>query len=109
MDDLWPLVIPLCEKKVTGTYNFTNPGVIDNEEIMRLYQLHVDPAHTWQVATQEEVQQIMASGRPAAELNVDKLQSIFPHIDHVHDAVEKMMKKIVSIRQSQASFTISDI
>lgn len=100
MDDLWPLIIPLCEQNVTGTFNFTNPGVIDNNQIMELYKKHVDPTKTWEVASEEEVKQLLASGRPAAELDVSKLKSYFPDLPDVHTAVENMMKRMASAQQS---------
>jgi hypothetical protein len=93
MDELWPLIVPMCEQKITGTFNFTNPGVIDNNQIMKLYQKYVDPNKTWELASEEEVKQMIGS-RPAAELDVSKLKALFPELKSVHDAVETMMKKI---------------
>lgn len=97
MDDLWPLIIPMCEKNVTGTFNFTNPGVIDNNQIMLLYKKHVDPTKEWELATDEEVKSILAGGRPFSELDVSKLKDIFPELPDVHTAVENMMIRIASL------------
>jgi len=85
----------MCQQKITGTFNFTNPGVIDNNQIMKLYQKYVDPEKTWELASDDEVKQ-MTGGRPAAELDVSKLKSLFPDLKSVHDAVENMIKKIAS-------------
>lgn len=94
MDDLWPLIIPLCEKGATGTFNFTNPGVIDNNEIMELYKKHVDSSKSWELTCDNEVNQLLSLGRPAAEMDVSKLKSYFPNLMNVHAAVENMMIRI---------------
>ena len=98
MDELWPLIIPMCEQNITGTFNFVNPGVIDNNQIMQLYKKHVDPTKEWELATDEEVQTILAAGRPFSELDVSKLKDIFPNLSSVHAAMEKMMIKIAGAR-----------
>lgn len=96
MDDLWPLIIPMCERGLTGTFNFTNPGAIDNNEIMLLYKKHVDPNKTWDLASDEEIRQILAVGRPAAELDVSKLKSHFPELPDIHTAIENMVIRIAA-------------
>lgn len=103
MDDLWPLIIPMCEQNVTGTFNFTNPGVIDNNQIMLLYKKHVDSTQHWDLASDDELNQILALGRPAAEMDVSKLQKLFPYIPDVHTAVENMMIRIAKRNQDEAA------
>lgn len=103
MDDLWPLIIPMCEKGLTGTFNFTNPGVIDNNQIMLLYKKHVDPEKTWDLASDEEVKQLLAVGRPFSELDVSKLKSHFPELPDIHTAVENMMIRIAQRKKEEAA------
>ena len=107
MDDLWPLIIPMCEQGLTGTFNFTNPGAIDNNRIMLLYKKHVDPSKTWDLASEDEVKQILAVGRPAAELDVSKLKSYFPDLPDVHTAVENMMIRIAEQKKQEQAASSS--
>jgi hypothetical protein len=92
----------MCEQGLTGTFNFTNPGAIDNNEIMLLYKKHVDPSKTWDLATEEEVKQILAVGRPACELDVSKLKTHFPELPDVRTAVENMMIRIAEQKRQEA-------
>jgi hypothetical protein len=38
LDDLLPVSIVMAERKLTGVFNFTNPGAISHNEILDLYK-----------------------------------------------------------------------
>ena len=38
LDDLLPIALVMSERKLTGAYNFTNPGAISHNEILDLYK-----------------------------------------------------------------------
>lgn len=86
---------------LTGNFNFTNPGVIDNNQIMELYKKHVDPSKEWEVASNDEVKEILKLGRPNQELDVSKLLKYFPHIKSAKESIEDLMKRIKDKESNQ--------
>jgi hypothetical protein len=50
MDDLWPRLPRLIERRAAGLLNFNSAGTTDNDRILRLWKRIVDPAHPeWNV------------------------------------------------------------
>ena len=47
LDELLPYSIEMSLRKLTGVYNFTNPGVISHNELLDLYRDYVDPSLTY--------------------------------------------------------------
>lgn len=90
LPELLPVMADLCIKGVTGTINLTNPGAISHNEVLALYQKHVDPTFTWQNFTTEEQDKILLSGRSNNLLDTARLKSLYPHVDDIHTAVEKV-------------------
>ena len=93
---LMPVMIDMSIKKATGTINLTHPGAISHNEVLALYKKHVDPNYTWANFTVEEQDKILLSGRSNNLLDTTKLKSLYPSVDDVHTAVEKIcieMKK----------------
>jgi dTDP-4-dehydrorhamnose reductase len=69
------LVVAKCliERRVRGTYNVVNPGAISPYRIMELYREIVDPLHTFEQLTLEELPQEVKAGRSNCVLSVAKL------------------------------------
>ena len=42
LPELLPIMLDLLKKQVTGTMNFTNPGLISHNEILQMYKEVVD-------------------------------------------------------------------
>jgi len=85
IDDLWPIAIKMCLQNVQGTFNFTNPGVITHDEILKIYKEIIKPDHTWNLAPNN-------GSRPAYFVNTDKLEALFPgQIPHIRDAVRSLI------------------
>ena len=76
LDDLLPLMIKMASKKITGTYNFTNPGSISHNEILELYKSIVDPKFIWKNFSLEEQSKILAGGRSNNYLDTSKLEKL---------------------------------
>ena len=47
LDDGWPIIDAMIEKREVGVYNFTNPGTVEHSWVLNLYKEYIDPAHTW--------------------------------------------------------------
>ena len=88
VDDLWPVMLDMSDKKVTGTFNFNNPGAISHDEILKLYKEMVDQSHAW------ELSEPNLKDRSAAELSANKLLQLGYKVPHVKDAVMSVIKKI---------------
>jgi len=94
LDELLPLMIDMAEKKVTGTINLTNPGLITHNEILELYKEYVNPACTWQNFTLEEQAEILAAGRSNNYLDTTRLESLYPNVMHIKDSVRVTLEKM---------------
>jgi len=86
MDSLFPLIPEMAKKNVTGIYNFTNPGVTTNSNILKIYKKVVNPSHTW---VDMPTPQDGKNKRAYSELDVTKLKKLFPNIPSVDQAVEE--------------------
>jgi len=94
LDDLLPVAIEMAERGLTGDYNFTNPGVISHNEILRLYAEYIDPMFKWDNFSVEEQDAILKSKRSNNELDVSKLLQEFPDIPQIQDSIVKVFEKM---------------
>ncbi|XP_049849106.1 uncharacterized protein LOC126317482 [Schistocerca gregaria] len=94
IDELWPILLDMCRRNLVGNFNFANPGVIENREILELYKEHVDPRIEWRCASSGPNGGV--ARRPFAELDVSKLLSEVggEGISQVKEGVKKVMKSI---------------
>jgi 3,5-epimerase/4-reductase len=100
LTDLLPCSIKLAEEKVTGVYNFTNPGAISHNEVLSLYKQYVDPAFTWQNFSLEEQAKVIKAGRSNCELDttklVNKMQEYGVEIPEVHQAYAQCFQRMAA-------------
>lgn len=93
LPELLPYVIKMMEQHTIGTINLTNPGVISHNEILEMYKDIVDPTFTWKNFTIEEQNNILSSKRSNNRLNTNKLETMFPDIKNIKDAVKSCLYK----------------
>ena len=91
LPDLLPLVIKMMEQGTTGTVNLTSPGLISHNEILEMFREIVDPGFTWNNFTLEEQRKVLASDRSNNRLDTTRLESMFPEVKPVKDAVRGML------------------
>ncbi len=91
LPDLLPIALRMMQDRKRGTYNFTNPGVIAHNEILRMYQEIVDNEFTWENFTVEEQGAILASKRSNNYLDTRKLERDYPEVRPIHEAVRAML------------------
>ncbi|KAF8280383.1 hypothetical protein TcBrA4_0097260 [Trypanosoma cruzi] len=89
-----PILMKLSLNKVTGTINLTNPGAISHNEVLELYKRHVDSEYTYENFSVEEQNKILLSKRSNNLLDTSRLQQMFPQVDDIHTAVEKVCVEI---------------
>lgn len=87
LPSLFPIAVDMMENGVEGTFNFVNPGVVSHNQILKLYEQHVDPTHTTQNFSEEEMLKILAAARSNNELDTQKLQSLYPNVPTIDEAI----------------------
>jgi len=96
LNELIPFMIDMAMKKLKGTVNLTNPGLISHNEILEMYKEIVDPKFNWKNFTIEEQNEILASGRSNNYLETFRLESLYP-VKNIKDSIRDIltnMKKI---------------
>ena len=91
LPELLPLVFDMMTKNIVGTINLTNPGLISHNEILEMYKEIVDPNFEWENFTQEEQRQILKADRSNNYIDTTKLESMYPDVMNIKDAVKKCL------------------
>lgn len=98
LHDLLPAAILMANHKVTGVYNFTNPGAISHNEVLTLFQEIVRPTFTFKNFTVEEQAKILKAGRSNCELDTTKLTSKLQEfgfeVPEVHEAYRHCFERM---------------
>ena len=98
LHDLLPASLAMAVNRVTGVYNFTNPGAISHNEVLALYKKYIDPSFSWKNFSLEEQSKVIKAGRSNCELDttklVNKLAELGIEIPEVHLAYEKCFQRM---------------
>jgi 3,5-epimerase/4-reductase len=81
----------LIDKKRTGIYNIVNPGTTSAARIMEMYRELVDPKHTFEIFSKEELDKITKGIRSNCVLNSDKLESEGIKIPQIQGAIRECL------------------
>jgi len=80
LPEMIPASVDLARQSLTGTLNFTNPGVLSHNQVLRLYQEHIDPSFTWQNFSEEEQAEVLKAPRSNNELDTAALSQLCPTV-----------------------------
>lgn len=95
LPELLPLMIDMAvNKKITGTINLTNPGLITHNEILEMYKQIVNPDFIWENFTIEEQAEILAAGRSNNYLDTTRLEELYPNVMNIKDSVRKCLEEM---------------
>jgi dTDP-4-dehydrorhamnose reductase len=96
LHDLLPIGVKAAQRKLTGVYNYTNPGAISHNQILDLYKKYIDPSFTYVNFTEEEQNKILKAGRSNNELNTSKLEAAFPEVTgmNVHKSIVGVFERM---------------
>jgi hypothetical protein len=75
LDDMWPILDRMIERRTAGTYNLCNPGVAEHRWILEQYRDLLAPTHTWNDVSYEEQMKFIASHRSNNEMTTAKLEA----------------------------------
>jgi hypothetical protein len=75
LDDMWVILDRMIEKRVVGTFNLVNPGLIEHNWILEQYRDLLKPTHTWNSVSYDEQMKFITSHRSNNELTTSKLEA----------------------------------
>ena len=93
LPELLPLVLDMQKKKITGTINLTNPGLISHNEILELYKKIVDTNFCWENFSQEDQLKILACDRSNNYLDTKKLEEMYPKVHSIKDSISNCLEE----------------
>jgi len=94
LPELLPLLIDMAKNKTVGTVNLTNPGLISHNEILSMYKQIVNTDFTWENFTVQEQDQILAAGRSNNYLDTHRLESLYPNVKNIREAVRECLQRM---------------
>lgn len=94
LPELLPIMIDMSKKKVTGTINLTNPGVINHNEILEMVKEIIDPNLKWDNFSIEEQNKILLAGRSNNLLNTNKLEKMYPNVLSIKNSMRKVIYEL---------------
>lgn len=75
LPDFLKVAAKLIKRRRIGTYNVVNPGTISPYRIMQLYRELVDPTHTFERLTIQDLPTAVKAGRSNCVLSTEKLEN----------------------------------
>ena len=93
LPELLPIMIDMCSKRIIGTVNLTNPGLISHNEILEMYKDIVDKDFTWENFDIDEQRKILASERSNNFLDTTRLESLY-NVKHIKDSVRDILYRM---------------
>ena len=101
VEDMIKVFYQLLEKKAVGIFHVTNPGSIRHKEIIELYEEVVDPKHSCQWITEQDLVEMGLADKKRSNnimqsINLEKLGiKMRPVKEAVRDSLIKYSKKII--------------
>ena len=96
LDELLPIILHMMETYETGTYNMTNPDIIEHNEILELYKNYVDNSFEWENFDLIDQSKILKSDRSNNYLNTEKLEKYCKDnnldILNIKESIENLLK-----------------
>jgi hypothetical protein len=94
LPELLPLMIDMAKNNTIGTVNLSNPGLISHNEILEMYRQIVNPDFVWENFTVEEQNEILAAGRSNNYLDTNRLESLYPNVKNIREAVRECLVRM---------------
>jgi len=96
LHDMLPISVKAAQRKLTGVYNFTNPGAISHNQVLDLYKKYIKPEFKYVNFTEEEQNLILKAKRSNNQLDTTKLETAFPEMTkmNVHTAMVGVFERM---------------
>lgn len=82
---MFPILLDMVERKLTGTFNLVNPGEITHNEILELYTNICDTSFTWDNIDSDNCSE-------SCILDTSSLLDMYPDIPHIKDDIESILR-----------------
>ena len=101
IEDMIDVFYKLLEKRAEGVFHVTNPGTMKHRELIDLYHQYVDPDHTNEWISEEDLvtQGLATKKRSNNFLASERLAEIGIEMREVHEALEDTMKKYAEAKK----------
>jgi len=101
VDDMVMAFYELMKQKAEGIFHITNPGTLKHREIVSLYEEMVDPSHTNEWITNDDLvkQGLATKTRSNNFLASENLDKIGIHMREVHEAMRDTMTKYSEMKK----------
>ena len=87
--------------KLSGVYNFTNPGTISHNECLDLYKEHIDSSYSYSNFTVEE--QASVPWRPLSQPSASLQPKYTVHLSRLHNSHRPLIATRGRERQEHAT------
>lgn len=101
LDDMVSVFRQLMEKKAPGIFHVTNPGVMKHRELMALYEELVDPSHTNEWISNDDLTKLglATKGRSNNVMSSTRLAEYGITMREVHEALRDTMEKYAEAKK----------
>ena len=93
LSSLLPLIPRMAARRITGTLNFTNPGVMTHNEVLAMYRDEVDPDFKWANFSVAEQDRKLLARRSNTQLDCTRLVTLFPQTPDIRTALRAAFKR----------------
>ena len=94
LDEMLPIAVEMAKRRLTGIWNFTNPGVVSHNEILEMYKQFIDTGFKYTNFTLEEQAKVIVAPRSNNELDASKLKKEFPELLSIKDSLMKYVFEV---------------
>ena len=94
LPDMFDAAKKLIEKRKIGIYNMVNPGSMSPFDVMNLYKEIVDPSHTFERLTLEDLPEVAKAGRSNCILSMAKLEGEGITMRPIEEAMKEAMRQL---------------
>ena len=88
LEEFVPIAVDGALRGLTGSYNWTNPGSISHNEILKLYREYLHPEFTWDNFTKEEEAELMNAPR-SNTMHDGNMRRTFPQVLDIKASIIK--------------------
>ncbi len=108
VDDLMNVIKAVAEKRATGVFHAVNPGIMRHRDVMKLYQELVDPAHTNEWITEQDLvtQGLAAKARSNNIMQNTRLPELGIEMRPIEVALKDCMEKYAAAVKAAATETV---
>ena len=89
LEEFVPMAVEGALRKLTGAYNWTNPGAISHNEVLELYRDYLHPEFTWENFTEEEQAEVIKAPRSNNTMCGKKIRDAFPQVLDIKQSIIK--------------------